>query len=75
MGASAERGGPGGMTLHDGSLSGPGLRHVFVRDMVLSASVGIYPHEHATGNAFVSTSTSSWMTTPHWPASWSVRTN
>lgn len=27
-------------------LSGPNLRHVFVRDMVLSASVGIYPHEH-----------------------------
>jgi dihydroneopterin aldolase len=27
-------------------LSGPGLRHVFVRDMVLAASVGIYPHEH-----------------------------
>jgi dihydroneopterin aldolase len=22
------------------------MRHVFVRDMVLSASVGIYPHEH-----------------------------
>ncbi|WP_428535523.1 dihydroneopterin aldolase [Rhodopila sp.] len=28
------------------SLLGPGLRHVFVRDMVVSASVGIYPHEH-----------------------------
>ena len=27
-------------------LSGPGLRHVFVRDMVLAASIGIYPHEH-----------------------------
>ena len=23
-----------------------GLRHVFVRDMVLPASIGIYPHEH-----------------------------
>jgi 7,8-dihydroneopterin aldolase/epimerase/oxygenase len=23
------------------------LRHVFLRDMVLSASIGIYPHEHA----------------------------
>lgn len=45
MGAGATRGGPEGMTLH-ASLSGPGLRHVFVRDMVLSASVGIYPHEH-----------------------------
>jgi dihydroneopterin aldolase len=28
------------------NLSGPGIRHVFVRDMVLSASIGIYPHEH-----------------------------
>jgi dihydroneopterin aldolase len=24
-----------------------GLRHVFLRDMVLTASIGIYPHEHA----------------------------
>lgn len=24
-----------------------GLRHVFLRDMVLEASIGIYPHEHA----------------------------
>ena len=24
-----------------------GVRHVFVRDMVLPASIGIYPHEHA----------------------------
>jgi dihydroneopterin aldolase len=23
-----------------------GIRHVFLRDMVLSASIGIYPHEH-----------------------------
>lgn len=23
------------------------LRHVFLRDMVLNASIGIYPHEHA----------------------------
>ena len=28
------------------SVSG-GLRHVFVRDLVLQASIGIYPHEHA----------------------------
>ena len=28
------------------ALSGPGMRHVFVRDMVLLASVGIYPQEH-----------------------------
>lgn len=25
-----------------------GLRHVFLRDLILSASIGIYPHEHAT---------------------------
>ena len=25
-----------------------GVRHVFVRDMVLPASIGIYPHEHAS---------------------------
>ena len=24
-----------------------GVRHVFLRDMVLDASIGIYPHEHA----------------------------
>ena len=24
-----------------------GLRHVFLRDMVLAASIGVYPHEHA----------------------------
>ena len=23
------------------------LRHVFLRDLVLSASIGVYPHEHA----------------------------
>jgi dihydroneopterin aldolase len=34
------------MTSHGATLSGPGLRHVFVRDMVLTASIGIYPHEH-----------------------------
>jgi 7,8-dihydroneopterin aldolase/epimerase/oxygenase len=28
------------------ALSAVGLRHVFVRDMVLVASIGIYPHEH-----------------------------
>ncbi len=27
-------------------LAGPGVRHVFVRDIVLPASIGIYPHEH-----------------------------
>jgi dihydroneopterin aldolase len=34
------------MTSHGTTLSAPGLRHVFVRDMVLAASIGIYPHEH-----------------------------
>lgn len=28
-------------------LAGPGVRHVFLHDMVLLASIGIYPHEHA----------------------------
>jgi 7,8-dihydroneopterin aldolase/epimerase/oxygenase len=34
------------MTVRRDTLSGPGLRHVFVRDIVLTASIGIYPHEH-----------------------------
>ena len=29
------------------SLAGPGLRHVFVHDMLLHAAIGIYAHEHA----------------------------
>jgi dihydroneopterin aldolase len=38
--------GPGGMsrTIADAAS---GTRHVFLRDMVLQASIGIYPHEHA----------------------------
>ncbi len=28
-------------------LAGRGLRHVFLRDMVLPASIGVYPHERA----------------------------
>jgi dihydroneopterin aldolase len=28
-------------------LAARGMRHVFLRDMVLPASIGIYPHEHA----------------------------
>ena len=28
------------------TIAGPGLRHVFLRDMVLEASIGVYPHEH-----------------------------
>ena len=27
-------------------LAGDGVRHVFLRDMVLPASIGVYPHEH-----------------------------
>jgi dihydroneopterin aldolase len=27
-------------------LAGNGLRHVFLRDMVLPAAIGVYPHEH-----------------------------
>ena len=29
-----------------GAIAGPGLRHIFLRDMVLHASIGIHPHEH-----------------------------
>ena len=25
----------------------PAIRHVFLRDMLLAASIGVYPHEHA----------------------------
>ena len=28
------------------SIAGEGVRHVFLRDMVLQASIGWYPHEH-----------------------------
>ena len=28
------------------SIAAPGIRHVFLRDMVLQASIGWYPHEH-----------------------------
>ena len=28
-------------------LAATGVRHVFLRDMVLAASIGVYPHEHA----------------------------
>ena len=28
-------------------LAARGVRHVFLRDMVLPASIGVYPHEHA----------------------------
>jgi len=28
------------------AVAGPGVRHVFLRDMVLHASIGIHPHEH-----------------------------
>ncbi len=27
-------------------IAGPGIRHVFLRDMVLMASIGVYAHEH-----------------------------
>ncbi len=27
-------------------IAGPGVRHVFLRDLVLQASIGWYPHEH-----------------------------
>lgn len=28
-------------------IAGPGMRHVFLRDVVLLARIGIYEHEHA----------------------------
>jgi dihydroneopterin aldolase len=34
------------MTLASARFVGQAVRHVFVRDMVLSASIGIYQHEH-----------------------------
>ena len=34
------------MTLQAIASFDAALRHVFLRDMVLSASIGIYPHEH-----------------------------
>lgn len=30
------------------SLASEGVRHVFLRDMVLQASIGWYPHEHGS---------------------------
>ncbi len=27
-------------------IAAPGVRHVFLRDMVLQARIGLYPHEH-----------------------------
>ena len=27
-------------------MAAPGIRHVFLRDMVLMAVIGVYPHEH-----------------------------
>ena len=34
------------MTSAGPELAGPGVRHVFVRDMVLNAAIGVHPHEH-----------------------------
>ncbi len=37
------------MVTHSTSLAGAsrGTRHVFIRNLVLPASIGVYPHEHA----------------------------
>jgi 7,8-dihydroneopterin aldolase/epimerase/oxygenase len=40
-------GAPGPGSPRPGSARDQSLRHVFLRDLVLSASIGIYPHEHA----------------------------
>ena len=29
-------------------IARPGIRHVFLRDMLLDASIGVYAHEHAS---------------------------
>jgi 7,8-dihydroneopterin aldolase/epimerase/oxygenase len=34
------------MSHRSATLAQPGRRHVFVRDIVLVASIGVYPHEH-----------------------------
>jgi 7,8-dihydroneopterin aldolase/epimerase/oxygenase len=46
MGARPQCDGSGRMTSPD--IVGPenGIRHVFLRDLVLPASIGVYPHEH-----------------------------
>lgn len=33
--------------IDDPRIATRGMRHVFLRDMVLPASIGVYPHEHA----------------------------
>jgi 7,8-dihydroneopterin aldolase/epimerase/oxygenase len=44
---SPSTGAPGPGSPGPGTARGETLRHVFLRDLVLSASIGIYPHEHA----------------------------
>jgi dihydroneopterin aldolase len=36
------------MTVDTATMTGPGVRHVFVRDMVLQAAIGVYAHEHGS---------------------------
>ena len=45
MGPGADPNRTRGMTAPGDTLSRAGIRHVFVRDMVLTASIGVYPHE------------------------------
>ena len=33
--------------IDDPRIAARGMRHVFIRDMVLAASIGVYAHEHA----------------------------
>ena len=40
--------GPAGVFPSGASLSGPGVRHVFLRDMQVMAAIGVYPHEHGS---------------------------
>ena len=34
------------MTSAGPSLAGPGVRHVFIRDLMAMAAIGVHPHEH-----------------------------
>ncbi len=34
--------------MQDSPMIAPGVRHVFVRDMVLQAAIGVYAHEHGS---------------------------
>lgn len=49
MGIGAKRRAGGGIALSSSPIadSAACIRHVFLRDMILPASIGVHPHEHA----------------------------